>query len=115
MYVDIVSYEDGKPFWSVPTDTAFHFSPSQIPSLRVTEALSAVGAFSESGLNIISDAWATKDFRVEEPSFNERPLQHHEAQCLLRLTLKQLDTAGLPQQHVTKHIAFLLGNWQLPM
>lgn len=116
MYVDIETYEDGKPFWSVPTDTEFHFSPSQIPSLQVAEAFSAVGVFSEPGLNIVSDVWAAKDFRVEEPSFNESPLQHHEAQRLVRLMLDRLDEVGLPQQHVTQgHVASLLTNWQLPM
>lgn len=116
MYVDIETYEDGKPFWSFPTDTEFHFSASQIPSLQVAEALGAVGVFSESGLNIVSDVWATKDFCVEEPSFNESPLQHHEAQRLVRLMLDQLDAVGLVQQHATQgHVASLLRNWQLPM
>lgn len=116
MYVDIETYEDGKPFWSVPTDTDFHFSPSQIPSLQVVEALSAVGVFSESALNIVSDVWATKDFCVEEPYFGQTEPQHHDAQRIIRLTLDRLEAAGLLQDHATPgHQAFLLRNWQLPM
>lgn len=114
MYVDIEAYEDGKPFWNVPTGTDFHFSTSQIPSLMVVEALSAVGVFSPSGLNIVSEVWASKEFALEELTFDERPLQHHEARRLLRLMLDRLNAAGLSDAS-EQQVRCLLRCWQLPM
>jgi AbiV family abortive infection protein len=116
MYVDIGAYDDGKPFWSFPTANELAFWQPRLPALQTVEALNAAGVFSELGLKIVSEVWAEKEFRVEEPSYAEGPTQRSEAERLVRLMLERLDTAELILYDATSTLpSTLVKRWQLPM
>lgn len=116
MYVDIGAYDNDKPFWSFPTADELALWQPQSPVLQTVEALNAAGVFSELGLKIVSDVWAEKEFRVEEPSSDAGPLQCFEAERLVRLMLARLEAAELTLHDVTRSFpSTLVKRWQLPM
>lgn len=108
LYADIAAYEDKKLFWNVPhsySDAMLRFDP---PSLRVLEAFSALGVFSEDGLRIVSDVWGVTEFAGKVGA--------QESDNLIRLMVRRLIEENLPQESAKQDdIGLLHHAWQFPM
>jgi hypothetical protein len=108
LYADVAAYEDKKLFWNVPhsySDAMLRFDP---PSLRVLEALSALGIFSEDGLHIVSDVWGPTEFVGKVGA--------QESDNLIQLMVEGLIDKQLPQEHAKQEdVGLLYHSWQFPM
>jgi hypothetical protein len=83
--------------------------PALLPAaLRVAEALSAVGAFSRAGLNVMADIWGKFDFQEKETRADAERLTE---QMLTRFVQEDLPTKTATQQDVS----LLYHGWQMPM
>jgi hypothetical protein len=111
LYADIAAYEDKKLFWNVPHSykeglpTLLSFDP---PSVRVLEALSALGVFSGDGLRIANDVWGETEF--------VGGVGAQESDRLIQLMVGRLLEQRLPQEHAKQDdISLLYNSWQFPM
>jgi len=108
LYADIEAYESGEPIWNTPTgfDSGF---PRLMPTvLQVAEALSALGIFSQKGLQATADIWGQLDFKDTE--------NHTDAARLTKELLTRLINEELPSETATQdHVNLVYGSWQLPM
>ena len=110
LYADIIAYEEGDPIWSSPSydDPVSPLFPRYPSPWKTCQGLQAVGAFTRTGLDIVSSTWAAVDFSGAE-SFRE-------AADLTYRTLVGLEGAKLITEHATDEQAkHLMHRWQLPM
>ncbi len=108
LYADIVTHEDGEPIWNEPDAPLPLFDSYEPLPWQVCQALSAMGAFTRAGLDIVSSVWSQTDFVNN---------QHWEdTERLTYEMLLALEKAGLITEGAREEQAGVLYNrWQLPM
>lgn len=110
LYADVVTHEDGEPMWIEPSD----WTPARLGGQRtsiwfVAKTLSDIGAFSRTGLDIVSQVWSAVDFVSEIECY---PLPRN----LTQQMLERLDAAGLISQNAEQgKLRYLYNQWQVPM
>lgn len=112
LYADIEAYEDGVPRWNTPTGSVkpprLWPPPSAPEALKVAEALSAVGIFSQQGMTATAEIWGQVEFKDTET--------RADAERLTEQLLKRLIAEGLPSEAATqKDVDVLCRAWQMPM
>ncbi|MFV1543639.1 hypothetical protein VW041_01530 [Phaeobacter sp. JH204A] len=116
MYADIEGDEDGTLYWNDPQSTYrssdIHNTLSGINTgpraWKICLALQNFGAFSRSGLDVISSTWTKVDFREAENHEDTNKLTYEMA-CGLEKAELMLADADEDQLRVLYH------EWQMPM
>jgi hypothetical protein len=108
LYADIVTTEDGKPYWNEPADWAIPYQNLDPLAWRICTALRNMGAFTREGLDIMSSVWSQVDFASD---------QHwRDSAMLTEKMLKSLQKVGLVTEAAKQEqLGDLYNNWQLPM
>ena len=110
LYSDIAAYEGEGARWNDPTDQMHEFSIPDIPPmvLRLGEAMSFLGMFTQRGLEITAETWTRTDFKDQEG--------FREARALTQRLIKRLVNEGLPSDRAEQeHAELLISEWPLPM
>jgi hypothetical protein len=108
LYADIEASEDEVPHWNEPksyTSGLPRFTPT---ALRVAEALSALGIFTQKGSATTAEVWGQLEFRKTET--------RTDAERLTNQLLERLVAEGLPSEAATQDdVIVLYRSWQMPM
>lgn len=116
MYADIVGQEDGALDWNNPLDRhagreADDHYPWELQgptSWQVCIALRDFGAFSRTGLDLISKIWSQLDFHDKEDWADAKNLSYE--------MLRAFETTGLISESASQvQAAALYNDWQMPM
>ena len=108
IYSDIEGYADGFAGWSAPDAHGFMDLEANSSTIRLVEAMSALGLFSVDALMIVSKLWGRVSFHDTQ--------DYDEARRLIWATLEEVDAAGLMPPTASQDDANLLARfWQLPM
>ncbi len=112
LYADLASYEGGPLHWNKPQGMpAELFANPYIRkpySLKIAEALSALGALERRGLAIIAEVWGQLEFKTFENFENSEELTRQMTERLIAddLTSEQASNAD---------VQLLYDVWQMPM
>lgn len=109
LYADIEAYENDALVWNMPyrlqNQYGFDYRPAVLDTV---DALFALGAFTETGLKIISEIWGQVEFQESE--------DHQDVQTLTKLMLNRFIEADIPLERAhQKHVSALYHSWQMPM
>lgn len=116
MYADIICEEDNTLYWNDPQKNYRSYllntlknSTNENPIIwKICNSLNNFGAFSETGLHIISSIWGIVDFRYKET--------HKDAENLTKNMIHSLAEANLISNGATTDQSNTLFNsWQMPM
>lgn len=110
LYADIITYEEGDPIWSEPSnhEPVFGFAGGNPRPWEVCCALRDFGAFTRAGLDVVSDVWSRLDFKDEVSATEADRLSHEMALAL--------QTTGLITEQANEdQLGYLYRSWQLPM
>ncbi|KRQ94499.1 hypothetical protein [Bradyrhizobium valentinum] len=108
LYADIVTYEEGEPFWNEPQEYEPMVRWREPSSWQVCHALRNMGLFTRAGLDVVSSVWSQVDFATTENWSDARRLTHA---TLLALEKAQLISKDAQESQV----GTLYNHWQLPM
>ena len=108
LYTDIVTYEDGEPFWNEPITLPSMFGYDEPSSWLVCQVLQDLGAFTRDGLDIMSSIWCRVLFKDDE--------DWRESRSATEEMLTELQNASLIRETATqKQGNILYEHWQIPM
>lgn len=109
LYADIEAYENDALVWNMPHRLQNQYGFDHRPAvLDTVDALFAVGAFTETGLKIVSEIWGQVEFQESE--------DHQDAQILTELMLNRFIEADILLERAhQKHVSALYHSWQMPM
>lgn len=108
LYADIVTYEDGEPIWNAPEPIVRPWALGNPVPWHLCEALRDMGAFTRSGLDVVSSVWGATDF--------ESVQNWRDAERLTLEMLRELDAAKLIASSAREEqLPVLYHSWQLPM
>jgi hypothetical protein len=108
LYADIFTEEDGEPIWNEPDAQASLYDYYDPIPWQVCQALHDMGAFTRSGLDIVSSVWSQTEF-VDDKHWKY-------TESLTYEMLKALERAGLISEAARdEQLDALYFRWQLPM
>jgi hypothetical protein len=108
LYADIVTHADGEPMWNAPEAHAAALANRERSPWLVCQALSDMGAFTRSGLDIVSSVWSQTQF-VNDQHWSDTKRLTHEMLVALESVKLIADAAREEQVQTLYH------RWQLPM